>query len=158
MLFGVSYLPATHSFQVLLLAIVFTFPAAILSNTLFAYNRQKALVVFALIGGVGNVVFNLLLIPRFGIIGSAIATIIAQGMANVYLWNKMKNVNSFHILPHLKKIVPAAMGIALIIWLLSLANIHTLVLVALAPPVYLGLLYLLKEPLLKEIKLIIQPR
>ncbi len=158
MLFGASYLPATNSFQILLLAIVFTFPAAILSNTLFAYNRQKALVVFALIGGVGNVVFNLLLIPRFGIIGSAIATIIAQGMANVYLWNKMKNVNSFHILPHLKKIVPAAMGIALIIWLLSLANIHTLVLVALAPPVYLGLLYLLKEPLLKEIKLIIQPR
>ena len=157
-LFGASYLPATHSFQILLLAIVFTFPAAILSNTLFAYDRQKALVTFTLIGGIGNVAFNLILIPYLGIVGSAIATIIAQCIANVYLWNKMKNVNNFHILPHLKKIVPAAMGITLIIWLLSLTNIHTLILVTLAPPIYIGLLYLLKEPLLKEIKLIIQPR
>ena len=158
MLFGASYLPATHSFQVLLLALVFTFPAAILSNTLFAYNRQKALVAFALIGGAGNVVLDLLLIPRFGIIGSAVATIVAQGIANVYLWNKVKNVNRFHTLPHLKKIVPAALGLGGIIWLLSLANIHTLVVVALAPPIYLGLLYLLKEPLLKEIKLVVRPR
>ena len=78
-------------------------------------------------------------------------------MANVYLWNKMKSVNRFHVLPHLKKIVPAALGLGGIIWLLSLVNIHTLVVVALAPPIYLGLLYLLKEPLLKEIKLTLEP-
>ena len=155
-LFGASYLPATNSFRVLLLALVFTFPTAILSNTLFAYNRQKSLITFALIGGIGNVVFDLLLIPRFGIIGSAIATLIAQGVSNLYLWGQVKRVSRFRVLPHLKKIAPAALLVGATVWLLALTNLHPLIILALAPPLYLALLYRLEEPLLKEIKLIRQ--
>ena len=80
LVYGKEYLPAAIVFQMLIITNLIIFPATLISNTLLAYNKQKAMVLNILIGGIGNIIFNSILIPRWGMIGSSIATIIAQSI------------------------------------------------------------------------------
>ncbi|MEK7077072.1 MAG: flippase, partial [Patescibacteria group bacterium] len=106
LLFGNSYLPATLSLQILFLTMMLNFPSVFLMNAIFAFNEQKKLVLFAVIGGATNVILDLILIPFFGIAGSAWATFIAQLVSNIYLWRVMKKIGHFAILPRLVRIIP----------------------------------------------------
>ncbi len=157
LVFGAGYLGAAPSYQILMLTLLVDYPAVILSNAVFAYNRQRNLIWFAAIGGFFNVLFDLILIPRFGIVGSAWATLCAQTISNAYLWRTMNKVNPFRVLPHLKKIVSAAVLMAIFALTMSYLNVNVLVIIAASALLYFGLLVALKEPLLKEIKLILQP-
>ncbi|MDO8574549.1 MAG: polysaccharide biosynthesis C-terminal domain-containing protein, partial [bacterium] len=142
----------TSSFQILALTMVVNFPAVILTDAIFAYNKQKYLIAFVLIGGILNVVLDLLLIPKFGIVGSAWATLIAQSVANVYLWYKMRQINYFNIIPYLKRIVPVSILMAILAWILISVGVPVLVVIGLAVIFYFGVLYVTKEPLIGEVK------
>ena len=96
-------LPATAAFMILLATLAVDFPAVILANAIFAHDRQRVLVAYAAIGGFSNVALNLLLIPPFGIAGCAAATLLCQIASNAYLWGRMKKINRFSVLPHLRK-------------------------------------------------------
>src|SRR3989344_3037565 len=98
LLFGASYSGAVLSFQVLLSTILIVFPSMIISTTVFAYNRQRSFIGLLLLGTIGNIVFNYFLIPKYGINGSAFATIGAELIANTFIWSKMKKINHFTIL------------------------------------------------------------
>ena len=155
--FGASYAPGALSFQILMLTLLVDFPAVILSNVVFAYNRQRNLVVNAAIGGFLNVALDILLIPRFGIAGSAVATLIAQLVSNRYLWHiARKNVN-FEILPHLKKIIGATLLMAPASWLFLISGMNVFMNIGLSVAIYFLLLYRFKEPTLEEIRLVIHP-
>ena len=101
--------------------------------------------------------FDLLLIPPFGIAGSAAATLLAQALSNWYLWYAMKKINSFEVLPHLRRIITAGVLMAAATTLLFVAGTNVIVNVAICALLYFGLLYAFREPLLKEIKRIIVP-
>jgi PST family polysaccharide transporter len=156
-LFGKSYLPATISFQLLIATIVVDFSATILTSAIFAYDAQKKLIIYSALGGILNVIFDLLFIPIMGIAGSGLATLLAQIISNAYLWRTMNKLNYFSILPHLKKIVAASIGMALVILALASIEIHVLAIIAVAIACYFAILVLLKEPLLLEMKSILQP-
>jgi O-antigen/teichoic acid export membrane protein len=148
--FGAVYLPAALSFQILALTILIDFPVTALSNALFAYEAQKKLVVYAAIGVISNIVFDLLLIPPFGIAGSAAATFAAQLLSNIYLWHALRRVIDFNILRHLKKMIPAALLMGAVALAGTMAGVNVFMNVILCAAVYLGLLYKFREPLLKE--------
>lgn len=152
LLFGSEYLPATASFQILALTMMVNFPAIILSDSIFAYNRQKLLIIFVAIGGVLNVILDFALIPKFGIVGSAWTTLIAQFVANAYLWHKMKQINYFRVVPYMKQVIPAAILMAILSWVLAAYGVPVLAIISLAIVFYFGLLYVLKEPLIGEVK------
>lgn len=158
LVFGVNYAPGAASFQILMATLAIDFSALILSYAIFSYDRRSNLVVYSAIGGVTNVVLDLLLIPKFGITGSAWATFAAQLLSNIYLWRTMKAISYFHVLPYLGKILisTAIMSIASLS-MLSL-GLNTLVIIGVSVLIYFGCLYLLKEPVLKEIKQTFQPR
>lgn len=156
LVFGAGYEPAVLSFQILLLTILVNFPALILINAIFAYNRQKSLVALSAIGGVSNVILDLIFIPPFGITGSAAATLLSQALTNFYLWRKLKKINYFEILPHMKKIFAATAimtGGTLIGAYFGLNVISNIILSAI---IYFYFLSLLKEPLLQEVRLILR--
>ncbi len=157
LIFGPAYLGATAAFQILILTILIDFPAVILSNAIFSYDKQKALIVYSIIGGVFNVIFDLLLIPPFGIAGSAWATFFAQFLSNAYLWTIMKRTNDFQILPHLKKIIAATFIMAIFVIGFLALRLNVVLIIALASLIYFLLLHFNREPLLKEIKAILQP-
>ncbi|MBI4087750.1 MAG: flippase [Candidatus Liptonbacteria bacterium] len=155
-LFGGGYVKAALPFQVLMLTMLIDFPTVILSSMIFAYDKQKNLMIYSAIGGVSNVIFDLLFIPRFGIAGSAIATLSAQFLGQIYLRHTAKKVNYFVIAPHLKKIFTAAAVMMLPLLLLKLAGAHVLLTIVVSAAVYLGVLLFLKEPIVREAKLILR--
>lgn len=152
LIFSAAYVPGSLAFKILMATLIFDFPAAIIATAIFAYNRQKNLIVTSAIAGVSNVLFDLALIPFFGIAGSAVATLLANILSNWYLWRMMRKINDFHVLPRLKKPIVAGilMGAIAILFLLLGVNV---VLNALACGIiYLLMLYFLQEPLLLEMK------
>ncbi len=155
--FGSGYADAVSSFQVLGITMLIDFPVAILSGMVFAYNRQKKLMIYSAIGGILNVVLDFILIPKFGIVGSAFATLAAQILSNIYLHWTARRLNNFVVLPHLKKVFFASAVMAVAILSMNFAGWHVLIAVTAGIAVYFGTLFALREPVFEEIRSILQP-
>lgn len=151
-IFGNNFAPGAPAFKILMVTLLVDFPGSIIVNAIFAYAHQKSLIVTSAIGGISNVLFDLLLIPQFGMTGSAIATLIAQTLSNGYLWYVMKKINYFEVLPQLIKIIAASLAMGVVTLVFSLLKINVLVNIALSTGVYIFALWLLREPMLKELK------
>ncbi len=151
-LYGAAYAAGGLSFKILMLTMLFDFPITLVAATLFAYDRQKSLIVASAIGGILNVGLDLLLIPKFGIAGSAVATLIAQAASSSYLWIKMKQVNPFSIFPYLKKIMIASICMAGAAFALLALHIHVIAIVICSLLLYGLLLYILHEPLFQKMR------
>ena len=154
LIFGAAYVSGGLAFKILMLTMLVDYPALIISTAVFAYNHQKSLIITSLIGGIGNVVFDLLLIPRFGITGSAIATLIAQTLSNWYLWHMMKKINYFEVVPKLKTIITGGVVMTLATALLFALHINVILNIMVSAIVYFAILAALREPLLTEIRVI----
>ncbi|OGZ00127.1 MAG: hypothetical protein A2945_00345 [Candidatus Liptonbacteria bacterium RIFCSPLOWO2_01_FULL_52_25] len=154
LVFGGTFAPAAGVFGILMLTMIVDFPAVILAGALFAHDRQKSLITVAAIAGISNVVLDILLIPRFGIIGSAYATFFAQIFANAYLWYVMKKINYFEVLPSLKKVVASSVIISAAAYVLVAAGANVIFAILASAILYFALLKFFKEPLLDEVRLI----
>lgn len=155
-LFGNQYLPAIPAFKLLLFTILIIFPSYFIGNAVFAYNQQKNFIIFSGLGAFSNVALNYLLIPSFGIIGAAIATIGALSLTTFFLWLKMKKINYFTVLPRLKKILLAAILMALLTLALKHFDVNFFVNLLASVILYFGLLIIWKEKILEEIKIILK--
>lgn len=154
--FGAPYSPAGPPFQVLVLGVVASFSSLILMNAIFAYNRPKVLLAASAIGGGTNVILDLVFIPQFGIVGSAWVTLISLFLTNAYLFKKMSEINSVSIAPHIRNIVLGTLLMTTATLLLILGGAHVLLNIGVSALVYFGILYALREPLLREAKLILR--
>ncbi len=151
-LYGQEYQPAAIALKILAITIITTFPMSIINNSLFAYNRQKELIYFWVAGALGNVFFNLIFIPIWGIAGAAAATVLTQIIGNSLIWRRVKKINNFSVMPHLKKILAASALMTLTALLLKQSDVNFFLIVAVAALVYFGALTLMKETLITEIK------
>ncbi len=154
-IFGQAYVGATSAFQVLLSTIIFVFPGAIINGVLFAYNKQRVSVFAAAIGAFLNFVLDLILIPILGIVGSSIATLISQGFFTIYTWLFIKKMNDFKIFFHIRKIIVSTLLMSLVSLLLKYFGLNILLNILISMIFYFGILYILKEPILKEVRQII---
>jgi len=155
LVFGPAYAAGGLSFRILMLSMLVDFPAALVSNAIFAYDHQKSLIICSAIGGIGNVVFDLLFIPIWGIAGSAVATLLAQTLSNGYLWHRMNTINHFRVLPRLKNVVIAGVIMACVTLILMLLGTEVVVNIALSAIAYFLVLRILREPLLIDTKRIV---
>lgn len=154
--FGKEYSPATLSFQVLLLTLAFNSLASVLGNIVFVYNKQKMLTIYTAIGGFLNVILDLMLIPRFGINGSAFATLFSSIISDAFLWYITWRIVRFDINLKIGRILSASVISSTFLFVLLKAGIHVIISAPVAGLTYIVILYLLKEPLLKEIKSILR--
>ncbi len=153
MVFGDAYTPSVLSFQILLMTTLLVFPTGIIDNLIFAYDRQKIFIIAASAGGLGNVFFNFLLIPRYGIAGASVATILAQLLSSGYIWRQAKKVRGFSVPADLKKVALATIVMGAATTLLYVTHTHVMVTLLVSVVVYVISLYFLKEPLLRELKI-----
>lgn len=151
LVFGSQYLGATLTFQLLLLTLIPVFAGSIIGNAVFAYDQQKIFLRGAGMGAFANVLFDLLLIPPYGIAGSAVATVIAQIIANGYVYQKFKKIVPVGIFPLLGKITLASLGMGIVVFGVSRIGWSVIPTIALGIAVYALLLFVLKEPLLEVI-------
>jgi len=77
-LYGTKYTDSTFAFQILVWSASLAFIGTNYGYCLIACQQQKALAIAAGIGTASNVGLNFLLIPRYGILGACLATLIAQ--------------------------------------------------------------------------------
>jgi O-antigen/teichoic acid export membrane protein len=80
-LYGNEYIQAGSVLSIYIWAGIFVFLGVAMSNWTLIENLQKYSFVYATIGCLANILLNLLLIPKYGINGSAYATFIAQFIA-----------------------------------------------------------------------------
>jgi O-antigen/teichoic acid export membrane protein len=152
LVFGASYIAGGAALAILLLTLSFDYAGCVISNAIFAYDHQKSLIISSLIGGLGNVLFDLLLIPHWGMAGSAVATLLASILSNAYLWYAMRKLNRFSVLARIRKIFVAGAVMAAITALLLAAHINVILNIAISGAAYFAILLLFKEPLLREMK------
>jgi O-antigen/teichoic acid export membrane protein len=77
-IFGPQYAPAAVAFSILMVQGGFFYIQQLYAQALIAWNEQRRLLYALGIGGITNVLLNLLLIPRYGMEGAAIATVGAE--------------------------------------------------------------------------------
>jgi len=82
--FGDEFLAGASVLRVLLLGTLFDVTVGLNSILLISLGKQKTVLAATSIAVIGNLGLNLLLIPPFGIVGSAIATATAIVLTNIY--------------------------------------------------------------------------
>jgi O-antigen/teichoic acid export membrane protein len=155
-LFGSQYIEAVLTFKILLLTVLIVFPGLVISHTIFAYNKQKSFIGFLLFGVIANILLNAIFIPKYGIVGSAIATVCALFIANSFVWAKMKKISYFVILPHIKKILLATAVMSLITAVAQSSGFNMFINIILSAALYFLILKTMKEPLLGNFREIIK--
>ncbi len=150
--FGQGYVGAIPIFRVFMLMLLISFPLILLSNAIFAHNKQRSLAPAYSLGILANIIFNLLLIPKFGAVGSAIATLVSTGTITVFIWMKLKTINDFAILKNLKKSFYATLIMICFIFLLKYFEVGVILNIIVSAIIYLFTLLLLKESIFKDIK------
>lgn len=151
LIFGNSYSGSIPVFMVLISSLLIIYPFSILNNIVFAYNKQAKMLGYAVIATLANVVLNSFLIPKFGGVGAAIATVFANGLNVFFLWKMVKNLNGFKIFPDLQKIIIAVFIMAASAILLRFIGAAVIINVAISSIVYFYLLYILKDKNFKEL-------
>lgn len=85
LLYGADYAGSAVALQFVVWYVVFAYIGYIRGIWILAENKQKYLLSLNLICAVCNVVFNLLLIPIWGIVGAAISTVLSQFLSTIVL-------------------------------------------------------------------------
>ena len=155
--FGSAYAAGGMSLMLLMISMIVDYPGGVISLAIFAYDKQKTLITASVIGAVANVGFDLILIPRFGMTGSAWATLIAQILNNVYLWYVMKRINYFSVLSRLKKMIVAGILMTAVSALLLFLHVHVVLNIIVSVAIYCLLLKLFGDPLIRDLKRMINP-
>ncbi len=144
--YGSAYLPATAPFIILLITLPIAFATPIINNALIAMNSQKHFLAYASIGLICNVLFNLLLIPSFGINGAAFATLLTETAAGIFIWRKI-NARAGFTLPHgLLKTVVACVVMGIAAYGATTLQFPVLLTISIAVLCYAATLYAEREP------------
>ena len=149
-LYGAEFITSYPSFALLSLTIFFVYPSLFFTNALFARNSQKSFYGYLAIGVIVNIILDVLLIPRFGIAGCAIARVVQVALF-VYGVIKLKKSLSFRVFPGIGRIaISSLIMVFSVIGLLSL-GLHTVVVIIISGAAYFMSLIVLREPVLKQI-------
>ena len=83
--FGEQYINSVNALKILLAGMAFVFTIHFLQTVLISIDMQKIVLYLSLLGLTMNVAVNLALIPLYGYIGAAVATISVEGLICVIL-------------------------------------------------------------------------
>ncbi len=146
LIFGQGYLNSIIALQILIWTIVFTFAGAGFARVLEATNKQLILTKISGICMIINIFINLILIPRYGLIGASISTVLTEIVLVVGIFKVSYNygfrIKTKKIFKDLLKIIIASLIMSIII--LYLKDWNLLILSFISILVYLSSLYALK--------------
>lgn len=154
-LFGIEYLPAGAVFAWLILAVLFTFPGALFYTLAVITETQKRISFHIFSAILINIIANIFLIPKLGVVGAAIGATITQ----TYLF--ILNAIFFKKICRLSKrdFRDIFVGlIFMIIFLFSTPKFHIITQIIISILIYLGVLFLFKNQSVKIITNIIKTK
>lgn len=148
-IFGSEFVPSVIPFQILLFSVLAVFPGVILSYVILAYNAQKSIIKFLSGVALANIALNLVLIPLYGIIGAATATISALVVANGFTWLRVRKINRFKVISRLGKVLASAAAMVALTLILKSAGVYFIINIILSAFLYLTIAYLAGEKTLR---------
>jgi len=151
-LFGDAYLSATPVLRILILTIVVSFPSIIIATALYAQKKDRYLIIYSVVGMSANVLFNLLLIPSFGIMGVSYSTLTVQTILFFFLLSVFERMSLSELAKILWKTTTASLTMGLYILIAQSVGLPAVVLLGGAALVFGSAIILLKEKSLQEIK------
>lgn len=149
--FGAAYVAAAPMLSVLMLMLLAAFPLLVLSNAVVAQDKQRTLALSHIAGIGANIALNWILIPRYGAIGAAVATLVSTSLITSIVWKKLVSVTAFPIMPKLSRALVATACMIILVLILEHFGIGLIPIILTATLVYGALLFLLKEPVTREI-------
>lgn len=152
LMYGSEFSASSQAFVILLFTLPLVFPAFIIGDAIVSYNGQRALFLFSSLGAVGDIILNFFLIPKYGILGAAFSTVLAQVLVNIASWYKLRQFNTFSIWGRLPRITLATFIMGAVTFVLNKQLVPVLVIIVISAVTYALTLYALREPLLKEVK------
>lgn len=151
LLYGTKYQPGVPAFQILIWTIATVFSNAAFGYLLLASGRQKQYMYASVTGAGVNFIFNLLLIPKFGIIGAGIATMITEVTVLLYLYVSAQSVAR---VPVLKYYFQAGLAAAVMAGVIIYFNLTLLVSIAAGILVYGLTLVLLRSITIEDFRIL----
>jgi O-antigen/teichoic acid export membrane protein len=155
-LFGSAYSGAIPIMRILMITTVISFPFILLSNVIFAAHKQHILARAYGYGVLITVILNVLLIPRFGAIGSAVVSLVATFVMTLLVWRALGTVRLAPIFILIKGALLASMVMIVSIVLLTYIGISTIPTLIISSLLYTGVLIYMKDPILMEVKNILK--
>jgi O-antigen/teichoic acid export membrane protein len=156
MLFGPQYAAGGIVLAILMLSVLADFPNILISNIIFAKNLQKKFIIATAVGLLVNIAMNIFLIPRYGAIGAASATVVAQLFIMIINWQLLKRFLPFSIVDKLGIIVFSTAIMAGVLLLGNAIGLYFIITILIGTLTYSTLLYICKEPTLNEMRAIIK--
>jgi len=154
LVYGQAYNNAILPFQILSWNIVAVFISIAFAHPLLAWNKQNTYMKIIAGGAITNLLFNFLLIPKFGIEGASIATVLAEVAVFSVAYFEIRKIVSVKVLGYLTKPLFASalmFGIVSILKAYFLGNLFLLMPLAICS--YFLFLFLFKGFSLNDIKL-----
>jgi O-antigen/teichoic acid export membrane protein len=128
-LFDKAYLPGAAALSILVWASALMFVNAFQGTALIALDRKRQLAYMTGTAALVNIVLNLLLIPKFGFRGAAVATVISEVIAGAWSFILLTGLNPWrNILPQFAKSLAAALVMFLALHYIS--GIHVILRIA----------------------------
>ena len=147
-----AFTQSIFALQILIWAIPLIFVNYILGTAINSINKQRETVKTAFVAMLLNIVLNVLLLPRYGLIAACYITVLTE-LTCFMLWFHILNIHGYKI--NVPKILYKPI-IASMVMGLSIILLHTnmFIVIVIATIIYFGALYLLKTFSDEDISLI----
>jgi O-antigen/teichoic acid export membrane protein len=129
--------------QILIWTIPIIFLTYMSGTILASINRQSIALQINFLCMIFNVVINLILIPKYSLIGASITTVITSSLALILFYYFLSK-NLYKMLEYKYFIKPAIAGVIMGLFIFSFAEINIILLVCTSILIYIGSLILLK--------------
>lgn len=135
--FGGSFLEASGTLSILIWSEIFVFLGVVFANVLTAAGIQRYMFLFTLLGAVINVILNIILIPRYGIIGASIATLLSYGVFGLILQYMIRETRIFTVDYLVSLIKPASCVIPMGLFVYFTSNLNLFFVILMSAVIYL---------------------
>lgn len=151
--YGQNYLNSITSLQILSWDILLTFLYLCIWFVLVAVNEQNKLATVAGIGALLNIVLNVILIPKYSLVGSSVATIITEFfILLIYISLTFKIGLKIPIIKIFFKPVIAVSVMAIFIYVFNVMNLYLLICCSVL--IYFGVFLIIKGFSKEELSLL----
>lgn len=142
LIYGDGFSEAILPFQILIFSAATIYISTVYAHSLQACQKQKTHLIGMGIGALINISLNLILIPKYSLVGAAIATLITEMFIFLFMYLKFSKTIKLPILKYI--IRPLISSVLMFIFLYFLSSLNPFILLALGVLIYFSLMLLIK--------------
>jgi O-antigen/teichoic acid export membrane protein len=139
--FGPEYMAGVNAFRILIWNCIIYFLSSAMTNLIYAGRKQKKAMVIFFLGAAANTIFNIFMIPMFGIEGAALTTVLAEIVVLAGIYILARKIAPIKIFGNL--LTPLLAGIVMAGSLFFIKAESLIITIAIGSVVYFGTYFLL---------------